>query len=72
MYMWMVNIRIILDITGKVRIWGLNEDFSLLYEGQQLSGVIRDIRFSGDTEYLTVVGEGLLVEISTFSFPLIL
>lgn len=50
---------IILDISGKIRIWDTTQKTHILkYEYQPISGKIKDIAWSPDSKRIAVCGEG--------------
>jgi WD40 repeat protein len=46
------------DVSGRVRVWGLNEDYTLKAEHQPLSGAIDDIAWSDDGQRIVASGDG--------------
>ena len=50
---------IILDVSGKIRIWDTTQKTHILkYEYQPISGKIKDIAWSPDSKRIAVCGEG--------------
>jgi WD40 repeat protein len=46
------------DVSGAVRVWGLNGDMSLKAEHQPLSGAVDDIQWSLDGQRIVCCGDG--------------
>ena len=46
------------DASGRVRVWGLNDNFTLKAEHQPLSGSIHDISWSDDGQRIVACGDG--------------
>lgn len=46
------------DVSGRVRVWGLNDDLTLKAEHQPLSGAIDDIAWSDDGQRIVACGDG--------------
>ena len=46
------------DVSGRVRVWGLNEDMTLKAEHHPLSGAVADVAWSHDGQRIVCCGEG--------------
>ncbi len=46
------------DVSGRVRVWGLNEDTTLKAEHHPLSGAVADVAWSDDGQRIVCCGEG--------------
>ena len=46
------------DVSGRVRVWGLNEDMTLKAEHHPLSGAVDDMAWSDDGQRIVCCGEG--------------
>ena len=46
------------DVSGRVRVWGLNDDFTLKAEHHPISGAVDDLAWSDDGQRIVVCGDG--------------
>ena len=48
------------DVSGRVRVWGLNDDFTLKAEHRPIAGAVEDIAWSADGQRIVASGARLL------------